>query len=144
MARIVLSADNLGQLFRGETVEVPSVRMGGEDTLIRLSDEGWSVWFSTLAKAMLAAPDGPTQLFLSALDGAAGEIRAASKFGAPGEVIWKADCADEEVLVIADGLGGATLMRVEGNYPVDFMNKGEMHFEKEAKACEEAAKWVGD
>jgi len=41
--------------------------------------------------------------------------------GEPGEVIWQADQdVDRKLVVEADGLGGARVVVVEGNYPVDY------------------------
>lgn len=45
------------------------------------------------------------------------------------------DCA---LHVIADGLGGACVAVVEGNYPVDYLCRHEKHFATEKKAEEVA------
>ncbi len=56
----------------------------------------------------------------------------------PGEVIYRAPQGawlDSDVIVEADGMGGATLLIVEGNYPIDYTNKFEKRFATEKDAC---------
>ncbi len=58
-----------------------------------------------------------------------------------GEVLFEACyCAwpDEELIVEADGKGGATLLVVEGNYPIDYLIKQYEYFSSEDAACETA------
>jgi hypothetical protein len=58
-----------------------------------------------------------------------------------GEVIFQASYCispDEDVVVEADGLGGATLVIVEGNYPIDYLLKLQRGFDSEEEACEAA------
>jgi hypothetical protein len=58
-----------------------------------------------------------------------------------GAVLFRADLSygdDEVALVEADGLGGATLRVVEGNYPVDFFTHEERTFPTETEAVSEA------
>lgn len=45
---------------------------------------------------------------------------------------------DEQLVVEADGAGGAMLMVVEGNYPIDYLIKQHESFESEDLACEAA------
>lgn len=54
-----------------------------------------------------------------------------------GQVLFKADVSygdDECVLVEADGLGGATVLVVEGDYPVDLFTHEEKSFDSEKDA----------
>jgi hypothetical protein len=49
---------------------------------------------------------------------------------------------DEELVVEADGKGGATLMIVEGNYPIDYLIKRHRPFLSEDAACEAADEMI--
>lgn len=63
-----------------------------------------------------------------------------------GETVYKATVSvwpERDVVVEADGNGGATLMVVEGNYPIDFIIHDERSFDVEDKACEAADAMVG-
>ncbi|PYJ62406.1 MAG: hypothetical protein DME24_03860 [Verrucomicrobia bacterium] len=51
---------------------------------------------------------------------------------------------DKSVVVDADGLGGATVRVVEGNYPIDFFAHYEKEFASEDAAVEAAEKIVED
>ncbi len=56
----------------------------------------------------------------------------------PGEVIFQAPqglWSDNDVLVEADGIGGAKLLVVEGNYPIDYSIISERQFSSEDAAC---------
>jgi len=56
----------------------------------------------------------------------------------PGEVIFQAPqgrWSDNDIVVEADGIGGAKLLVVEGNYPIDYSIKSEREFRSEAAAC---------
>ena len=58
-----------------------------------------------------------------------------------GEVIFRAAYSifpDEDLVVEADGAGGATLLVVEGNYPIDYLVKAQHEFDSEEEACEKA------
>ena len=60
---------------------------------------------------------------------------------APGIVLYRADVSygdDEVAYVEADGLGGAVLRVVEGNYPVDYFTHEEKEFSTEAEAVRAA------
>jgi len=58
-----------------------------------------------------------------------------------GEVIFRAAYSifpDEDLVVEADGAGGATLLVVEGNYPIDYLVKAQHEFDSEEEACAKA------
>jgi hypothetical protein len=60
-----------------------------------------------------------------------------------GEVIFQAPnsmWSENDIVVEADGLGGAKLLVVEGNYPIDYSTKSERVFATEDAACEAAEK----
>lgn len=64
-------------------------------------------------------------------------LRKELGISAPGEVLYSSPLRaleDEEVVVEADGFGGATTSIVEGNYPIDFFTEFEKHFSSEGKA----------
>ncbi len=46
--------------------------------------------------------------------------------------------SDCDIVVEADGLGGATLLIVEGNYPLDYLVHKEQSFSSEEDACNAA------
>jgi hypothetical protein len=58
-----------------------------------------------------------------------------------GQVLYRFDasyCDEEIILVVADGLGGAVLRVVEGNYPMDFLTREEQVFQTEDEAVASA------
>lgn len=58
-----------------------------------------------------------------------------------GEILVQASRSvwpEREVVVEADGRGGAMLMIVEGNYPVDYLTHRQQQFSTEEEACEAA------
>lgn len=58
-----------------------------------------------------------------------------------GEVIYQMShrCFPAEDLVVeADGDGGATLIVVEGNFPIDYLIKFRQRFDSEDGACDAA------
>jgi hypothetical protein len=60
-----------------------------------------------------------------------------------GEVIFQAPnsmWSDNDIVVEADGIGGAKLLVVQGNYPIDYSTKSEKVFRTEDAACEAAEK----
>ena len=68
-------------------------------------------------------------------------LRIALGISNPGEVIFRASQStwpDNDVVVEADGVGGAKLLVVEGNYPVDYSIKFEQRFGSEDEACDAA------
>jgi hypothetical protein len=59
----------------------------------------------------------------------------------PGEVVFQAPnsmWSDNDLVVEADGFGGAKLLVAEGNYPIDYLTKSEQVFATEDAACEAA------
>jgi hypothetical protein len=63
-----------------------------------------------------------------------------------GEIIYRASISiwpERDVVVEANGNGGAMLMVVEGNYPIDFITHDERSFTDEDKACEAADEMCG-
>jgi hypothetical protein len=72
-------------------------------------------------------------------------IRQRLRISSPNSVIFRApinSIDDEEVVVQADGLGGARISVVEGNYPIDFLTLSETEFVTEAGAIEAAEQIV--
>jgi hypothetical protein len=70
-------------------------------------------------------------------------LRKKLGIGNPGEVIFQAPqstWSDNDVVVEADGIGGAKLLVVEGNYPIDYSVKFERQFATEDEACDAAEK----
>ena len=68
-------------------------------------------------------------------------IRQRLGISPPNSVIFRAaidPIEDEEVVVEADGFGGAKLSIVEGNYPIDFLTLRETRFAAERKAIRAA------
>ena len=60
-----------------------------------------------------------------------------------GEVIFQAPnsmWSENDIVVEADGIGGAKLLVVGGNYPIDYSTKSEQVFATEDAACEAAEK----
>ena len=47
-----------------------------------------------------------------------------------------------DVVVEADGEGGAKLLIVEGNYPADYITHKEQGFQTEDEACEAAERMI--
>ncbi len=65
---------------------------------------------------------------------------------ARGEIIFQAPrsmWSETDVVVEADGSGGAKLLIVEGNYPADYMTHKEQCFQTEEDACETAERLIG-
>jgi hypothetical protein len=75
---------------------------------------------------------------LKELDDKADALRKELGISGRSEIIWQADYSDGLLLVSADGKGGADLMVVEGNYPVDYMLERSKHFSTEHAATEAA------
>jgi hypothetical protein len=64
---------------------------------------------------------------------------------ARGEMIFQAPrsmWSATDVVVEADGVGGAKLLIVEGNYPADYMTHKEQCFQTEDDACEAAERLI--
>jgi hypothetical protein len=78
---------------------------------------------------------------ISRLQNQLDEVRRHLHVSAPGAVLFRADLSygdDEVAYVEADGLGGAVLRVVEGNYPVDYYTREEKSFSTEAEAVSAA------
>ena len=68
-------------------------------------------------------------------------IRRRLRISPPNSIVFRApiDPVDEEEVVVeADGSGGATLSVVEGNYPIDFLCLRETRFLTERAAIQAA------
>ncbi|PYL78305.1 MAG: hypothetical protein DMF26_01075 [Verrucomicrobia bacterium] len=68
-------------------------------------------------------------------------IRRRLRISSPNSIVFRApiDPVDEEEVVVeADGFGGATLSVVEGNYPIDFLCLRETRFRTERAAIQAA------
>ncbi|MCW5552617.1 MAG: hypothetical protein KIS67_10730 [Verrucomicrobiae bacterium] len=64
---------------------------------------------------------------------------------ARGEMIFQSPrsmWSEKDVIVEADGDGGAKLLIVEGNYPADYMTHKEQYFQTEDEACEAAERLI--
>jgi len=79
---------------------------------------------------------------LRALQSEIDRLRSELNIGARDEVLYCAPLFDDEVIVIADGLGGATTSVVDGNYPIDFITRYEKDFRTEAAALRVADKLI--
>jgi hypothetical protein len=72
-------------------------------------------------------------------------LRAGLGFAAAHEVIFQCSydlTSSKEVVVEADGVGGAKLLIVDGNYPIDYSILKERCFSSEDAACEEAERFL--
>jgi hypothetical protein len=75
------------------------------------------------------------------LDHQAKTVREELGYSRPGEVIWQARLGfDELLVVVADGFGRASALRVSGNYPVEYFLKERKDFDSEQAACASAGK----
>ena len=64
-------------------------------------------------------------------------LRARLHVNERGRILYRSDssCSDDKVILVeADGLGGAVLRVVEGNYPIDYFIRKERIFSTEAEA----------
>jgi hypothetical protein len=62
-----------------------------------------------------------------------------------GEILFEACYSvwpDQELVVEADGKGGATLMIVEGNYPIDYLIRQQQSFASEDAAYDAADEMI--
>ena len=71
-------------------------------------------------------------------------MRNKLKISAPNAVLYQAflDNSEEQIVVEADGFGGATVSIVEGNYPLEFFVKNSKKFRREQAAVNTAMKIV--
>ena len=78
---------------------------------------------------------------LRLLDQQAKTLREELRYSQPGEVIWQARLDfDDLLVVVADGYGKASVLRVSGNYPVEYFLKDRKDFDNEQAACASAGK----
>lgn len=69
------------------------------------------------------------------------------QISAPGVLLFQANLSygdEESIFVEADGLGGAVMRIIEGNYPTDFYTHEEKVFLTEAEAVRVASTWVAN
>ena len=74
-------------------------------------------------------------------------IRRRLRISSPNSIVFRAPINpfdDEEVVVKADGFGGAKLSVVEGNYPIDFLSLRETTFATERAAIDAAERLIND
>jgi hypothetical protein len=96
----------------------------------------WFIWHNG---QWVPAPSDRIQE-LRLLDHQAKTLREELGYSQPGEVIWQARLDFDELLaVVADGYGKASVLRVSGNYPVEYLLKDRKDFENEDAACAHAA-----
>lgn len=72
-------------------------------------------------------------------------LRQQLEVSARGEMIFQAPrsmWSATDVVVEADGTGGAKLLIVEGNYPADYMTHKAQFFQTEDEACEAAERLI--
>jgi hypothetical protein len=78
---------------------------------------------------------------LKSLQAEIDRIRAKLGISAPGDVLYRASlnvCEDDEIVVEADGFGGATTSIVEGNFPMDYRTHYAKKFTTEEAALNAA------
>lgn len=66
------------------------------------------------------------------------DLRGAYGIRAKDECLWRASLNSvdsDEIIVVADGLGGATVRQVDGNWLIDCMCEHEREFSAEDDAC---------
>lgn len=83
---------------------------------------------------------------LRRLQASADRLRTELGFRAPGQIIYRRLLSisdDDEVLVVSDGLGSATVLVLDGNFPIDFTVRYEREFDSE-KAATQAADAIED
>jgi hypothetical protein len=97
----------------------------------------WFVWHN--GQWAPAPTDRKEELRL--LDDEAKTVREELGYSQPGEVIWQGRLDFDELLaVVADGYGNASVLRVSGNYPVEYLLKDRKDFDNEQAACAHAAR----
>jgi hypothetical protein len=98
---------------------------------------GWFLWH----KDQWVPAPANRQEELRLLDQQAESIRKELGYSQPGQVIWLARLdLDELLAVVADGYGRASVLRVSGNYPVEYVLKDRHDFDSEQAACDEAGR----
>jgi len=99
-----------------------------------------SLWYIWRNGNWVPAPADPNEE-LQLLDQQAKTLREELGYSQPGEVIWQARLDFDELLaVVADGYGRASVLRVSGNYPVEYFLKDRKDFDNEQAACASAGK----
>jgi len=97
----------------------------------------WFVWHNS----QWAPAPADRKEELQMLDNQAKTLREELGCSQPGEVIWQARLDfDELLVVVADGFGRASALRVSGNYPVEYFLKDRKDFDSEQAACASAGK----
>jgi hypothetical protein len=101
---------------------------------------GKARWFTWHNGQWVPAPTDRIEE-LRLLDDEAKTVREELGYSQPGEVIWQARLDFDELLaVVADGYGKASVLRVSGNYPVEYLLKDRKDFDNEQAACASAGK----
>ena len=78
---------------------------------------------------------------LRELETQARRVRDELRISPRGETLYQAPqsmWSDNDIVVEADGSGGAKLLIVEGNYPIDYLIHRAKRFASEEEACEAA------
>jgi hypothetical protein len=97
----------------------------------------WFVWHN----GQWAPAPADRKEELQMLDHQAKTLREELGYSQPGEVIWQARLDfDELLVVVADGYGRASVLRVSGNYPLEYFLKDRKDFDSEQAACASAGK----
>lgn len=97
----------------------------------------WFIWHN--GQWVPAPTDRIEELRL--LDHQAKSLREELGYSQSGEVIWQARLDfDDLLVVVADGYGKASVLRVSGNYPVEYHLKDRKDFDNEQAACASAGK----
>jgi hypothetical protein len=113
-----------------EEVREALVDVAGDE---EYGQSGWFIWHD----GQWAPADRKEELRL--LDQRAKTLREELGFSQAGEVIWQARLdLDDLLAVVADGNGRASVLRVSGNYPVEYLLKDRKDFDSEPAACAHA------
>jgi len=101
----------------------------------------WFIWHN--GQWAPAPTDRNEELRL--LDHQAKTLREDLGYSQPGEVIWQARLDfDGLLVVVADGYGRASVLRVSGNYPVEYFLKDRKDFDNEQAASASADKQAAE
>jgi hypothetical protein len=101
----------------------------------------WFIWHN--GQWTPAPTDRKEELRL--LDQQCKTLREELGYSQPGEVIWQARLDfDELLVVVADGYGRASVLRVSGNYPVEYLLKDRRDFDSEDAASAEVGKQAAE
>jgi transposase len=117
-----------------EEVREALVDVAGDE---EYEESRWFIWHNGQWVPMPA--DRIEELRL--LDHQAKTLREELGYSQPGEVVWQARLDFNELLVVvADGYSRASVLRVSGNYPVEYLLKERKDFDNEHAACASAGK----